>query len=162
MTGPNPAVLMANFTTLADILQAVSILMGLGLFVGGVFVLKRWGEMRTFMSYQLSLAWPLGMMICGVFLIALPTVISTGVYALWSQSSALRYTGTDTGWGQYMPPLLLFVRLIGVDAIIRGILLFSRTGSHNSQPGMVGKGFGVYWNDLCVSTCASMVPPIIG
>jgi intracellular multiplication protein IcmC len=139
---PDPATIIANFDTIASILETVSILMGIGLFLGGLFLLKKYGETRTYMSHQMSIAGPLVMLIAGVAFLILPTTISTVLFAFWSSSTPEHYSGLGEGWDQYMPVVLIFVRIIGVGAIMRGILLFSRVGGHHgSQPGTMGKAF---------------------
>lgn len=135
----NPTVLMRNLGTLAGIVQTVSIIMGLGLAMSGLFRLKRYGEMRTFMSHQMTLASPLLTFLGGIMLLCVPLVVRTGLLSMWGTSNPLRYSGPAEGFGQLVPPIIMFVRLIGVGAFIRGIVLFSRSGREGAQPGIMGK-----------------------
>ena len=132
----NAAVVITNFQWLAKILQSIGIIMGVALIVGAFFQLKRYGEMRTFMSHQMTLAGPLATMLAGVFMLTLPTTLSTFIYAFWSTSNPMHYEGGTQGWDAYIPVVIVFVRLIGVGAFMRGVVLMSRVGSsHGSQPG---------------------------
>lgn len=147
----NPTTLMNNLGVIADIVQAVSIAMGLGLFMSGLFRLKRYGEMRTFMSYQMTLAWPLLMLIGGIMLLCLPLMIRTALVNIWSTSNPLHYTGPKGGFEQLIPPIIVLVRLVGVGAFIRGIVLFSRMGREGVPPGTMGKAMlHVLGGLLCV------------
>ena len=134
----DPYIVANNISMFGSILQTVSIMLGLGLFMGGLFQLKRYGEMRTFMSTQMTIAVPLSMMISGTALLALPTTIATALNAFWSTTSPLNYGGSGYGWDQYVPAVVMFVRVIGVGSFMRGLLLFSRTG-HQAQPGTLSK-----------------------
>ena len=118
----NPDTLLYNLGYMANILQTTSIILGLGLFMSGLFRLKRYGEMRTFMSQQMTLAGPLLMLIAGISLLCLPFVLSTALLNTWGTTSPLRYSGpTNSGYEQLIPSVIMFVRLIGVGAFIRGI-----------------------------------------
>lgn len=135
----NPAIILHNFSTLATILETVAIIMGISLFLGGFFVLKRYGETRTFMSYHMTLAWPGLMMLGGILFLLLPTIIATGLNAFWGTWNPLTYDGTGKGWDAYVPVVIVFVRLIGVGSIMRAIMLFSRAGAQGHQPGSNGR-----------------------
>lgn len=138
----NPQIIMHNFGILADIMQAFSVALGLGIFMGGLFTLKRHGEMRTVMSHQMTLAWPLIKMMGGIMLLILPSIIHTGLFALFSTQSPLAYTGSgNDSWNNMMPAVIMFVRLIGVGSIIRGLIIFSRAGITGGQPGTFGRAF---------------------
>lgn len=144
-----PQILINSFGELAVILQTVSVLMGLGLFMTGLFELKRYGEMRTMMSHQMTIAKPALMILCGVIFLILPTFLATGLVALWGTSSPLAYHGNADGYAEYIPPLLMFVRLIGAGSIMRGIVLFARAGGQGGQPGTMGKAMVHVIGGLC-------------
>lgn len=144
---PNPVdagvygeILSRHFETIAQIIQIVAVLLGVVLLVGSLFQFKRYGEMRTFMSQQMTMAGPLGMLLASACLLSLPTFLGTSLLALWGDTSPLQYTGGTSGLGQLMPPILIFVRIVGLISIIRGVLLLSRAG-HQGQPGTLGKAF---------------------
>lgn len=52
-------VMLQNIGQISEILNVVAIVMGIALVLGGIFQLKRYGEMRTQMSQQMSLFGPL-------------------------------------------------------------------------------------------------------
>lgn len=152
MAGPNPIHIMQQFGLIANILQTFGIMMGIGLMMSSLFMLKRYGESRTMMSTHMSLNAPLALMLGGVMFLILPTIISTTLFAFWGNSSPEHYDGSISGIDQYVPVVLMFVRLIGVASIMRAIMLFSRAGNHNSsQPGTISKGLmHLFGGLLCV------------
>ena len=91
MDGINPTILMTNLGILGNIFQSIAIATGLSLFLTGWFKLKRYAEMRTFMSYQLSIASPLLMIVAGVSLLCFPLFIKTALLNFWSNTSPLKY-----------------------------------------------------------------------
>ncbi len=134
-----PALLISNFTIISKVMLAVSILMGIALFAGGMFQLKRYGEMRTMMSHQMTLAKPMMLILAGVSLIALPWFIPLGLMSFWSSASPLQYQGGPEGYDAYIPPVLVFVRVIGIGAFMRGLVLLARSGGQGGQPGTTGR-----------------------
>lgn len=69
----------------------------------------------------------------------LPVVLSSALTSFWSTSNLLHYHGGKVGYEQLIPPIILFVRLIGVGVFIRGVLLFSRVGREQTLPGTMAK-----------------------
>lgn len=124
----------------STIVQTVAIGVGLCLVVSGFYKLKKYGESRTFMSQQLSIWGPLVKIIAGVLLMAFPTVLATVVNMLWSTSSPVKYVDSGNPWDGVIRVILTLVRLIGVVAIFRSVMLFSKSGSSNGQTGLIGKG----------------------
>ncbi len=140
MAAVDPAVIMNNFDTIGSIIETTCIIMGIFLVLSSFFGLKRYGEQRTMMSQQMSLAGPGMMLVAGVMLLILPTTIASLVQTFWNTTTPLSYSSTSaSGYAQYVPVILMFVRLIGVISIIRGITLVSRAGGQNSQPGTIGR-----------------------
>ncbi len=133
--GNLPDTLMNNLGWIAIIFQSVSIFLGLGIFVGGMFQLKRYGEMRTMMSSQMSIGGPAMMLFSGASLMYLPTFISTVLVGFWGSGAEmdLPVESTMEGWAQYIPPVLMLVRLVGVYAFTRGFVILGRSGSHGQQ-----------------------------
>lgn len=157
-TSINTTALTQNILDLAVIFQTVSIGMGLGLFLMGLFRLKRYGEQRTFMSYQMTIARPLFMLLGGALLVYLPVTLSSALYNFWSTSSPLAYQPSSySGYQMLIPPVIMFVRLIGVGAFIKGILLLSRCGGEQTQPGTMGKSLlYIFGGILCVNIMATI------
>ncbi len=132
--------LTQSLMQVAVIAQDFGIIMGLGLFAGGLFKLKRYGEMRTMMSSQMTIAKPLFMMFSGIALICLPVMTATLLQAIWGTSSPLAYpVYSSYDFESLMTPIIVFIRLVGVFGIIRGFILLSRAGNEQGQPGQVGK-----------------------
>lgn len=122
------------------ILQSIAIALGVSLLLAAFFKFKRYGEMRTFMSQQMSIAKPLGMMIAGVSLLCLPMVINTLRLAIFGVDSPLAYpaiSGPEST--QMIKPVIGLVRIVGVIGIMRGLTLVSRAGGEQAQPGTLGK-----------------------
>ena len=140
--GNLPQILMNNLGLISDIMQTVGILLGLGLFVGGMFQLKRYGEMRTMMSSQMSIAGPVMTLLAGVGLLCSPLFIGTLLVSFWGPTGTtdLPFDGdTSNGWAQYVPAVLMLVRLIGIYSFMRGFVMAAKTGSGHAQPGTTGK-----------------------
>ena len=151
--GNLPAILTDNLNIIADIMQTLSILIGLGLFVGGMFHLKKYGEMRTMMSSQMSMSGPLMMLISGVAMLCSPLLMGSVLVSFWGTGgiSDLPYDGdTSSGWSQYVQPVLILVRIIGVFSMMRGFVMASKTGGQTQQ-GTVGKAvIHIFAGVLCV------------
>lgn len=137
---PDPIIIMNHFSILASIIQTVAILMGIGMVISGFFLLKKFGESRTMMSHHMTIVGPLMMLLAGVLLLSLPTTLCTFLYAIWGTYTPLTYVGSGGGFDDYVPVVLMFVRLIGVTAVIRGVVMMSRVGGQHSQPGAIGRG----------------------
>jgi intracellular multiplication protein IcmC len=151
--GNLPAVLTANLNIVVDIMQTIAILLGLALFLGGMFQLKRYGEARTMMSSQMSMTGPLMMLLSGIAMLCSPLMIGTLLVAFWGPGGAtdLPYDGdTSYGWSQYIQPIIIFVRVIGIFAFMRGFMMVARTGGQTQQ-GTTGKALiHVFAGILCV------------
>lgn len=148
------ASMMQNLGIISNMMSTVAIMLGVGLFMGSLFQLKRYGEMRTFMSHQMTLWAPLAMMFAGILLLILPFTVTTALRAFWGegQTSPLAYVGS----GQhdidvYIPVVLMLVRVVGVGAIMRACFMISKTGGHGGQPGQLGKALiHLFGGILCV------------
>jgi intracellular multiplication protein IcmC len=118
------------------ILQAVSVIMGLGLFLIGILRLKKYGEMRTFASHQMSIWGPLMCMISGIMLLCLPVALKTAALGFWGHTNPMKYGDTEN---HFLLGIILFVRIVGVLSFMRGVVLLSRTGQEHAQPGALSK-----------------------
>jgi intracellular multiplication protein IcmC len=149
-----PGTLMDNLGVITVIMQTLAILIGLTLFVGGMFQLKRYGEMRTMMSSQMSISGPLMTLLAGVAMLCSPLFMGTLLVSFWGPAgiSDLPYEGdVSSGWAQFIEPVLMFVRIIGVYAFMRGFVMAAKTGSGHAQPGTVGKVLvHIFAGILCV------------
>jgi intracellular multiplication protein IcmC len=166
--GNLPDILVNNLNIIADIIQTLAILIGLSLFVGGMFQLKRYGEMRTMMSSQMSIFGPLMTLISGVAMLFSPLMIGTALVAFWGQGGAndIPYAADGaTGWQQYITPVLMLVRLVGVYAMMRGFVMAAKTGSGHAPPGTIGKVLvHIFAGILCVHIVGTvdLIGSIIG
>lgn len=143
--------LMGNIGIAADIAQAVAIMIGIGLVFTAFFQLKRYTEMRTFMSHQMTIAQPLMLFLGGVLFLSLPTTISSAMLAVWGTDQPLSYTGPTTNYQELIPPIIMFVRFIGVCAVMKGIMLFARSGDIQTPAGTVAKAIShVIGGLLCI------------
>lgn len=131
-----------NLETLGGILQAIAIGIGVGLVLSGFFKLMRYGQMRSFMSQQMSLMGPMALIVSGVFMLSIPTTIHLFLSTVWTNTNPIRYQSSGASWDEIFVAIKMFVRVLGVIAIMRGILLLSRLGSQG-QPGTAGKA-GMY------------------
>ncbi len=166
--GNLPDILIANLNIIADIMQTLAVLIGLTLFVGGMFQLKRYGEMRTMMSSQMSIAGPLMTIISGVAMLCAPLMIGTALVSFWGVGGAndLPYDGdVTTSWTQYIKPVLMLVRIVGVYALMRGFVMAAKTGSGHAPPGTIGKCLvHIFAGILCVHIVGTvqLIGSIIG
>lgn len=141
----------------ASILQIISIIAGISLFLSALFAFKRYAQMRTMMSHQMTMAKPLTKMLAGIMLLALPLMIRTFSLAFWGQSNPLAYTGgNESGWAPLIPVVIDAVRLVGVFAFIRGIFLIPRAGVVGGQPGVLSKAIlHMFGGILCINVVAT-------
>lgn len=130
--------LTSNFVILSEIIQTVAVIIGVVLTIGGVFQLKKYGEMRSMMSHQMTLAGPLMMVVAGSALLSLPTIIRMTSLSLLGQDNPMSLPLEST---YDIGPLLMFVRVIGVGSFVRGVVLLSRSGHQQGQQGTTGKAF---------------------
>ena len=130
---------MENFSTIGVILNSVAVFLGVTMTFSAIFQLKKYGEQRTMMSSQHSLAGPMMMLVCGAMLLILPEFIDSMLLAFWNNDVPGSYQGDTTGWGSLVPAIEVFMGVVGVGAFIRGIVLMSRVGGQQSQQGTLGK-----------------------
>lgn len=130
--------LTAHFNIIAEIMTSIALLMGVGFTLAALFQFKKHAEQRSMMSHH-SIAGPIILLICGAILCTLPAFMGSMLLAFWGTSSPLIYQGGPSGYNALIPPILMFIRIIGVGAFIRGVVILSRAGSQQSQPGTLGK-----------------------
>lgn len=138
MGNAEASLLTSNFNIIAEIMTSISLLMGVGFTLGGIFQLKKHAEQRSMMASH-SIAGPIMLLVSGAILCILPAFMGSILLAFWGTSSPLSYSGGPSGYNVLIPPILIFIRIIGVGAFIRGVVLLSKTGGQQSQPGTLGK-----------------------
>jgi intracellular multiplication protein IcmC len=117
---------------------------------------KKYAESRTMMSGQHSIAKPVFKLVAAAILLALPVATQTVLLALWGTSSVMAYTSGDTGLSELIPPVVLFIRLVGVWAFMRGAVLLTRLGGESAQPGQGGKAvIHLLAGILCINIVAT-------
>jgi intracellular multiplication protein IcmC len=132
----NAQKIVDNILHVASIIQIFCIIAGLGMFIGSIFQFKRYGEMRTFMSHQTSIARPLALMIASLMLLMMPMMLGTFLLAFFGDPNPMAYQNTShAGWGAYLPVIIILIQVIGVTSFVRGIFLISRSGSQGQQGG---------------------------
>jgi intracellular multiplication protein IcmC len=145
--------MLQSLDIIGHILQTVSILIGLCLFLAGMMQLKRFGEMRTFMSHQMTLWGPLSILFASILLLVLPFTITTSLRAFFGdgQTLPLAYTAhTSHDIDTYLPVVFTFIRLIGVGAIMRSCMLLSKSAGQGGH-GQIGKSITfLFGGILCV------------
>ena len=125
--------IMQHIGYAVGIAEAVSTIAGIVLILTGVLKLKRYGQMRSQMSTQMTLAGPLMYLICGSILLALPTMLPAIEAMVFASANDTLYQGKLNIKG-----IIYFIRFLGLCAFIRGFIMLSRSGS-GGQPGSIGK-----------------------
>ncbi len=132
-----------NLGPIYNLVIALSYVMGIWFVLDSIFRLKKYGQQRTMMSTQASLAKPIALMILGLALIYFPTFVNISIQSLWaysSSSSVLKYPANPSAWDAFIHPLIDTIRLFGLIAVVRGLVLLTRLANESSQPGSLGKG----------------------
>lgn len=124
-----------NIEHLAQILHYFSVIVGIVMISAAIFKIKRYGEARTQMSIQHTLGPPLIMLAVGATLCSIGTVLTVFTSIFWGSG-----VDDNTGVAAYasLKPIVMFIRLLGVGAFIRGC--FSLAKYHADQQGAVGRG----------------------
>ncbi len=132
--------LIRHLHIVAVIIQNFAIAAGLVLMYLGFMKFKRYGEMRTFMSQQMTMSAPLMLVLCGSLLLCTPLLLGTALNAFWSEVNPLTYMGnTSTALDQVENAIIIFIRVLGIAVFIRGWIILAKSGGENVQPGMRGK-----------------------
>lgn len=121
-------------------LSAFAYIVGFGLVMKGIYKLKEYGEMRTAMSSQTNLWSAIITLVVGSLLIFFISSYQIGIQTLFGYSSPLTYAESTGATDELVSAVVLIMQIVGVIAFIRGILLLNNAGSHNAQPGTIGKG----------------------
>lgn len=149
--------LIQNFTTIAQIMNIFAITAGVFLTFMAIMEFKKMGEQRSMMSQQHGAMKPTILLLCGAMLLILPSFLGTAMLAFWGHTSDMAYLGDTSGYSSLAPAVLAFVRLIGLGSFIRGIILLSRAGGQQSQPGVIGKALiHIFAGILCLHVVETM------
>lgn len=135
--------LQANLGPVYRLVIALSYVMGIWFITDAIFRLKKYGQARTMLSTQASLAKPVILMIIGAAMLYFPTFVNISVSTLWlnaSSNSVLKYPIETSMWSAFVNPLIDVIRLFGLIAVVRGLTILTRIAQESPQPGVVGKG----------------------
>lgn len=149
--------LIKNFTIIAQIMNVFAITAGVFLTFMAIMEFKKMGEQRSMMSQHHGAMKPMILLLTGAMLLILPSFTGTAMLAFWGHTSDMAYSGDTSGYASLGPAVLTFVRLIGLGSFIRGIILLSRAGGQQSQPGAVGKALiHIFAGVLCLHIVDTM------
>ena len=148
---PDPNVVITNFNYIAMVMGDFGIVAGLCFAVVSFNQFKKHGESRSHGGGQGGIAQPVWSLMAAVMLLFLPIIITSVGYIFFQTDSDLAYQGGNTGTDAWTYVVIVFTRLIGIGAMIRGIILLSRIGGQNTQPGIVGRALiHLFGGVLCV------------
>jgi intracellular multiplication protein IcmC len=122
-------------------LSAAAYIMGFFFILMGVYGLKQYGELRTMMSSSTSLSGPLITLAVGGGLIFLPTTVDVGMATIFGTASTSPISiPTDiTGDEDLLNAVVAIVKVVGIVAFIRGMIMLNNVGGQGAQPGTMGK-----------------------
>jgi intracellular multiplication protein IcmC len=134
--------LQNNLPDLYKLVIAVAYVAGIYFVADSIFRMKKVAQGRTMMSTQTSVAKPLILFLVGIALIYFPSFVDYSIQSLWiyGSESVLKYPHEAGIWDSFVHPLIDLIRLFGLIAITRGLIIFSGLGHESSRPGIVGKG----------------------
>jgi intracellular multiplication protein IcmC len=133
----------SNIWPLYHFVVAIAYVMGIWFVLDAIFKLKKYGQARTMMSANASLAKPIILLFLGLGLLYFPTFVSISIQSIWVSStsdSVLRYPLETSILDVIIRPLIDSIRLFGLIAIIRGIVILTSLANESTQPGRTGKG----------------------
>ncbi len=132
----------SNLGPVYQLVVAISYVMGVWFIVDSIFRLKKYGQQRTMMSSQASMAKPIILFIIGLGLLYFPTFVNVSIQSIWvnsSSNSVLWWGSTGSTWSAFVNPLIDVVRLFGLIAVVRGLVILTRIAAESTQPGTTGK-----------------------
>ena len=157
-TVADPQVVTQNFVTLSGLLSDFSLFLGLLICLFGFFQFKRYGESRTMMSSQHSIAEPIVTILGGVMLTMITPMIGLFNSIFLGTSDLIAYSGSSGGTDyNTMKMVITFLRVIGVGALINGFVKLSRTGRQNSQQGTAGKALIYIVGGVSCTNCVAVI-----
>lgn len=94
------------------------------------------------MSANTDLRGPMMMMIVGTAALFFPTILNMSLITVFGNDNILMYGPTDNAtFDLARTTIILVVQTIGAIAFLRGLLFFYKSGTGQSQPGTLTKGF---------------------
>jgi len=119
---------------------------GIGLVFSGINRLKKLGHRTAFMNVDSGVTGPLMLIVLGVALAAFPSFLSVLNQSVWNDTaikdvSVLALDQKDSSLEEQLKPLIFMIQLIGMVALLRGVLILSKSTGQGAQPGTISKGF---------------------
>ncbi len=129
--------LIRHMHVVSIIIQSFAVASGLLLMYFGFMKFKRYGEMRTFMSSQMTMSAPLMLVLCGSILLFTPTLLKSALWSFWGTWNPMSYQSGGSGMlDQVEHAIIIFIRVLGIGVFIRGWIILAKSGGENVQPGM--------------------------
>lgn len=140
--------LMAAATSLRTLIMAFSYIIGVGMVFRGLALYKAFGQHITQMSSRGEVSGPMVFIVVGAMMVYLPSTIDASLVTIYGSSSTstiqdmIGYAGSglDQKWRQVSEIVVIYLKLIGLIAFIRGWIILSKMGHAGSQPGSIAKG----------------------
>lgn len=131
--------LQANIEPLIRLIIACAYVTGFMMIVSAMYKLRIYGETRTMMPTHAQLSGPLMQFLVGVCLLYFPTFINYSVYTFWNDP-ILEYSG-GTDWTDTLKHAVFsIIQLFGYIAVLRGLIMMSKSAHQGAQPGLFSKG----------------------
>jgi intracellular multiplication protein IcmC len=143
--------LVQQVPNLMRLVTAIAYVLGMYFIIAAVMKFKHFGESRTMMSHEHSVATPVIMMSVGAALLYLPTSVQVGMSTFWTDPNPYAYLEQKDQWSQFIGDCFLVIQFIGTIAFIRGLVILSHVGGQGSH-GSFGKGLThVIGGILCIN-----------
>jgi intracellular multiplication protein IcmC len=135
---PSLSMMLINFSavvpSLIQVVTAGAYALGMFFMVASLMGMKHFGEMRTMMSQEHSLSGPLVEFFVGASLLYLPSTIQMGLSTFWVSPNPYAYLDAVTDqYTVFINACYSIVQLIGLIALVRGLLILKKVGSGRSQ-----------------------------
>ncbi len=136
---------------LMRMVTAFAYVMGMYFIFAGVMKLKHFGESRTMMSQEHSLAGPIAYIAVGAMLLYLPTSVNVGMSTFWTNPNPYGYAQQADQWTQVINDCFLVIQFIGTIAFIRGLVLLSHMGGSGQQQSFAKGITHIIGGILCIN-----------
>ncbi|HSW70347.1 MAG TPA: hypothetical protein VLH77_00010 [Gammaproteobacteria bacterium] len=154
---PDLGVMLTNFATsvptLMKLVTAGAYVMGMFLVISSIMGMKHFGEMRTMASQEHSLTGPLVGFFVGVAMLYLPSTVRSGLSTFWVTTNPYAYLNTASDqYTIFINACYGIIQLIGVIALIRGLLIMKQVGGGRAQQATLKAGLAhLVGGILCIN-----------
>ena len=135
--------LNADLPAITTLITAASYLIGFWFFFRGIYKLRQYGELRTMMASNTDLRDPMMLFAAGACLLFLPTIISIAESTFFSNYTATPISygvlNAKTEWEMTERVVLALVRLVGLIAFIKSVMMLGNLNSHSGGQNTLGK-----------------------